>query len=156
VIVSSARQERILRATFIECLTARQIVPGVTECEGACRREGRRYASHASLSSGTTARNDAHVCCQLFPFLLLVYETHRVGRWIFDYGMNFSNYKFVGYEYLLMLVFVALQIIVGAAFLLGAWLGRHHDLYHQIENVLAGVGCSIGILVFDFVLQYAL
>jgi hypothetical protein len=97
-----------------------------------------------------------YVASYLFPFLLLVYETHRIGRWIFDYGMNFSNYKFMGYEYLLMLVFVALQIIVGAAFLLGAWLGRHHDLDHQIASVLAGVGCSIGILFFDFVLQYAL
>jgi uncharacterized membrane protein YadS len=62
----------------------------------------------------------------------------------------------MGYEYLLMLVFVALQIIVEVAFLLGAWLGRHHDLDHRIANVLAGVGCSIGILVFDFALQHAL
>ena len=97
-----------------------------------------------------------YVASYLFPFLLFVYETHRVGRWIFDYGMNFSNYKFMGYEYLLMLVFVALQIIVEVAFFLGAWLGRHHDLDHRIANVLAGVGCSIGILAFDFALQHAL
>jgi hypothetical protein len=32
-----------------------------------------------------------YVASYLFPFLLFVYETHRVGRWIFDYGMNFSN-----------------------------------------------------------------
>ena len=97
-----------------------------------------------------------YVASYLFPFLLFVYEAHRVGRWIFDYGMNFSNYKFMGYEYLLMLVFVALQIIVELAFLLGARMGRRHDLDHRIANVLAGVGCSIGILVFDLALQYVL
>lgn len=70
--------------------------------------------------------------------------------------MNFSSYGFMGYEYLLMLVFVALQIIVEVAFLLGAWLGRHHYLDHRIANVLAGAGCSSGILVFDFSLQHAL
>ncbi|WP_249362963.1 hypothetical protein [Burkholderia sp. 4M9327F10] len=84
-----------------------------------------------------------YVASYLFPFLLFAYETHRVGRWVFDYGMNFSNYKFMGYEYLLMLVFVALQIIVEVAFLLGAWLGRHHDLDHRITNVLAGVGVPL-------------
>lgn len=97
-----------------------------------------------------------YVASYLFPFLLFVYETHRVDRWVFDYGMNLSNYKFMGYEYLLMLVFVALQIIIEVAFLLGAWLGRHHDLDHRIANALAGVGWSIGILVFDFALQHAL
>ncbi|RZF30457.1 hypothetical protein EVC45_08235 [Paraburkholderia sp. UYCP14C] len=91
-----------------------------------------------------------YVASYLFPFLLFVYETHRVRRWIFDYGPNFSNHKFMGYEYLLMVVFVALQITVEVAFLLGAWLERHHDLDHRISNVLEGVGCSIGILVFDF------
>lgn len=70
--------------------------------------------------------------------------------------MNFSNYKFMGYEYLLMLVFAALQIIIEVAFLPAAWLRRHHDLEHRIANVLGGVGCSIGILVFDFSLQHAL
>jgi hypothetical protein len=52
--------------------------------------------------------------------------------------------------------FVALQIIVEVAFLPGAWFGRHHDLDRRISNVLAGVGCSIGILVLDFALQHAL
>jgi hypothetical protein len=27
----------------------------------------------------------------VFPILLLVYEIHRVGKWIFDYGINFAN-----------------------------------------------------------------
>jgi hypothetical protein len=97
-----------------------------------------------------------YVVSYLFPILLFVYEAHRVGRWIFDNGLHFSNYRFMGYEYLLMLVFVALQIIVEILFLLGAWLGRHHDFEHRMANALAGVGCSVGILIFDLALQYAL
>lgn len=27
-----------------------------------------------------------YVASYLFPFLKFVYKTHRVGRWIFDYG----------------------------------------------------------------------
>ena len=97
-----------------------------------------------------------YVVSYLFPLLLFVYEIHRVGRWIFDYGLRFSNYRFMSYEYLLMLVFVALQIIVELTFLLLAWLRRHHDFEHRIANALAGVGCSVGILIFDLALQYAL
>src|SRR5260370_35468876 len=92
-----------------------------------------------------------YVASYLFPFLLFVYETHRVGRWILDYGMNFSNYKFMGYEYLL--VFVALQIIVEGAFPLGIWVGRHNDLSHPITKLQAGSGDTIGTPVFSFALQ---
>ncbi|MFM0085211.1 hypothetical protein P0D72_41155 [Paraburkholderia sediminicola] len=91
-----------------------------------------------------------YVASYLLPFLSFVDQTRRVGRSIFDCGMNFSKYKFMGYEYLLMLVFVAHRIIIEVAFLLGAWLGRHHDPCHRISNVLAGVGCPTRILVFDF------
>jgi hypothetical protein len=122
----------------------------------AAEKGGDMQAIHHFRLELRHATVPTYVASYLFPFLLFAYETHRVGRWIFDYAMNFSNYKFMGYEYLLMLVFVALQIIVEVAFLLGAWLGRHHDLDHRITNVLAGVGCSIGILVFDFALQHAL
>jgi hypothetical protein len=96
-----------------------------------------------------------YVASYLFPCLLFAYEMHRVGRWIFDNGLHFANYKFMGYEFLLMLAFVALQIIVETVFLLGVRLGQHHDYEHRIANVVAGVGCSIGILAFDLVLQYA-
>lgn len=92
----------------------------------------------------------------LFPVLLLAYEIHRVGRWIFDFGLHFSNYRFMGYEFLLMLVYVALQIVAEAMFLLGAWLGGDPDFEHRLANLLAGVGCSVAILAFDFALQYAL
>ena len=34
-----------------------------------------------------------YVTSYLFPILLLVYEAHRVGRWIYDYGMNFANFS---------------------------------------------------------------
>jgi hypothetical protein len=97
-----------------------------------------------------------YVASYLFPILLLAYEAHRVGRWIFDYGMNFANYKFMGYEFLLMLVFVALQVVFEGIFLIGAWISRDHDFEHRVANVLAGLGCSLAILAFDAALQYAL
>ena len=97
-----------------------------------------------------------YVASYLFPVVLLVYEAHRVGRWIFDYGVNFANFRFMGYEFLLMLVFVALQACFGAVFLIGAWMSRDHDFEHRVANVLAGLGCSLVIIAFDLALQYAL
>jgi hypothetical protein len=97
-----------------------------------------------------------YVASYLFPILLLAYEAHRLGRWIFDYGMNFANFRFMGYEYLLMLVFVALQVAFAGIFLMGAWMSREHDFEHRVANVLAGLCCSLVILGFDAALQYAL
>lgn len=78
-------------------------------------------------------------------------------RWRTDWnGLRFASYRFMGYEYLLMLAFVALQVIVEAGFLLGVWLGRHHDFEHRIANALVGLGCSMGILIFDLALKYGL
>ena len=103
---------------------------------------------HASVST--------YVASYLFPILLLVYEGHRVGRWIFDYGMHFANFRFMGYEFLLMLVFVALQVAFGSIFLIGAWISRDHDFEHKIANLLAGLGCSLVVIGFDLALQYVL
>jgi hypothetical protein len=97
-----------------------------------------------------------YIASYLFPAVLLLYEVHRVGRWIFDYGMNFANFRFMGYEFLLMLVFVALQVCFGAVFLIGAWMSRDHDFEHRVANVLAGLGCSLVIIAIDLALQYAL
>jgi hypothetical protein len=93
----------------------------------AAEKGGDMQAMHYFRLELRHATMPMYVASYLFLFLLFVYETHRVGRWIFDYGTNFSNYKFMGYEYLLMLVFVALQIIVEVAFPLEAWFGPHHD-----------------------------
>lgn len=97
-----------------------------------------------------------YVASYLFPILLLAYEVHRVGRWIFDYGMHFANFRFMGYEFLLMLVFVALQVVFGSIFLIGAWINRDHDFEHKIANLLTGLGCSVVIIGFDLALQYVL
>ncbi|KAE8757258.1 MULTISPECIES: hypothetical protein [Paraburkholderia] len=97
-----------------------------------------------------------YVASYLFPILLLAYEVHRVGRWIFDYGMNFANFRFMGYEFLLMLVFVALQVVFEGIFLIGAWMSRDHDFEHRVANLLAGLGCSLVVIGFDLALQYAL
>lgn len=97
-----------------------------------------------------------YVASYVFPIILLVYEINRVGWWIHDYGMHFSNFKFMGYEFLLMLLFVALQAGIEGVFLLGAWTTRHHDFEHRIANVLTGLGCSLAIIGLDLALQYAL
>jgi hypothetical protein len=97
-----------------------------------------------------------YVVSYVFPILLLAYEAHRVGRWIYDYGMNFSNFRYMGYEFLLMLVFVGLQATVEVFFLIGAWVGRHPDLKHRVSNLLTGLGCSMVVIAFDLALQYAL
>ncbi|CAB3804727.1 hypothetical protein LMG28688_06058 [Paraburkholderia caffeinitolerans] len=90
----------------------------------------------------------------VFPILLLLYEIHRVGRWIYDYGMQFSNFRSMGYEFLLMLVFVGIQAVVGVIFLTGASIGRHHDFRHRVSNLLAGLSCSMAVIAFDLALQY--
>ncbi|MEM5329840.1 hypothetical protein VSR34_25045 [Paraburkholderia sp. JHI2823] len=97
-----------------------------------------------------------YVISYLFPILLLLYEIHRVGRWIYDYGLHFSNFRFMGYEFLLMLAFVGVQTIVAAIFLIGASIGRHHDFEHRVSNLLAGLSCSIVVIAFDLAMQYAL
>jgi hypothetical protein len=97
-----------------------------------------------------------YVTSYLFPILLLAYEAYRVGRWIYDYGMNFANFKYMGYEFLLMLTFVGLQILVEIVFLAGAGITKHPDFEHRVSNVLVGIGCSFVVLGFDLALQYAL
>ncbi|MFM0511665.1 hypothetical protein [Paraburkholderia sp. RL17-373-BIF-A] len=97
-----------------------------------------------------------YIASYVFPILLLAYEVHRVGRWILDYGMNFANFRFMAYEFLLMLAFVALQVVFEGIFLMGAWMSRNHDFEQRIANVLAGLGCSLVVIGFDLALQYAL
>ncbi|CAG9206191.1 hypothetical protein [Burkholderia vietnamiensis] len=92
----------------------------------------------------------------LFPALLFAYELLRVGQWIRDHGMQFGAFKQMGYEYLLMLLFVGLQIVVEAIFLLGAVMRRdHRDFEHRVPNVVLGIGCSIALLAIDLAIQLA-
>jgi hypothetical protein len=97
-----------------------------------------------------------YVASYLFPVLLLAYELYRVGHWIFDNGMNFANFRYMGYEFLLMLTFVGLQIVVEIVFLAVAGITRRPDFAHRVANVLAGIGCSLVVIGFDLALQYAL
>lgn len=92
----------------------------------------------------------------LFPALLFVYELLRVGQWIRDHGMQFVAFKQMGYEYLLMLLFVGLQIVVEAIFLLGAAMRKdHRDFEHRLPNVILGIGLSIALLAIDLAIQLA-
>ncbi|KVH69891.1 hypothetical protein WL40_12725 [Burkholderia ubonensis] len=91
----------------------------------------------------------------LFPALLFVYELLRVGQWIRDHGMHFAGFKGMGYEYLLMLLFVGLQIVIEALYLLGAAMRRDRDFEHRLPNVVLGIGCSIALLAIDLAIQLA-
>ncbi|MGZ2748566.1 hypothetical protein [Burkholderia stagnalis] len=91
----------------------------------------------------------------LFPAALFVYELLRVGQWIRDHGMHFAGFKGMGYEYLLMLLFVGAQIIVEAIFLLGAAMRKDRDFEHRLPNVMLGIGCSIALLAIDLAIQLA-
>jgi hypothetical protein len=96
-----------------------------------------------------------YVASYVFPLLLLTYEAYRVGYWIAAYGMNFTNFKQMGYEYLLMLAMFGVQIVMEALFLGIAWLRHHADLGHRLANLSLGLLCSFGVLAFDYLLQVA-
>ncbi|SPU82442.1 putative uncharacterized protein RBRH_00432 [Burkholderia cenocepacia] len=68
--------------------------------------------------------------------------------------MQFVAFKQMGYEYLLMLLFVGLQIVVEAIFLLGAAMRKdHRDFEHRLPNVILGIGLSIVLLAIDLAIQ---
>lgn len=91
----------------------------------------------------------------LFPLMFVVYEVYRVGYWIATYGFNFTMYKSMGYEYLLMLTVFGVQIVVETIFLLGAAASHHADLGHRLTNLALGIFCSFVVLAFDYMLQVA-
>jgi hypothetical protein len=96
-----------------------------------------------------------YVTSYLFPILLLAYEVYRVSYWVVHYGFNFTNFRSGGYEFLLMLAFVGLQIFVEIVFLASAAVTRHPDLKHRVANILAGIACSFVVIGLDLALQYA-
>ncbi len=144
------RPTRIVVGEFRNCLVPESIRDGET-CRGITMQA--THHLHIELRHATVP---TYVVSYLFPILLLLYEIHRVGRWIYDYGMHFSNFRYMGYEFLLMLVFVGVQAVVGVIFLLGASIGGHHDFEHRVSNLLTGLSCSMVVIAFDLALQYAL
>lgn len=107
---------------------------------------------HPELRHATTP---TYVASYLFPLIFVVYEVYRVGYWIAMYGVDFSNFKQMGYEYLLMLAMFAVQVVAEAGFLAIAWLNRHPDLEHRLTNLSLGLFCSLVVLAFDYGLQVA-
>ncbi len=91
----------------------------------------------------------------LFPMLFLMYEAYRVTYWIVLYGIHFTNFKQMGYDYLLMLAMFGVQIVVEALFFVIAWVSRHGDLGHRLANLTFGLFCSFVVLAFDYLLQVA-
>ena len=70
--------------------------------------------------------------------------------------MHFSNFRFMGYEFLRMFVLIGIQIVVAALFLIDVSIGRHHDFEHRVSDLLTGLSCSMVVIAFDLALQYAL
>ncbi len=91
----------------------------------------------------------------VFPLLFVVYEVYRVASWVAAFGWDFSNFKYQGYEYAVMLAVFAVQIVVEALFLTLAWLYRHADFEHRLANLAVGLLCSFVVLAFDYALQVA-
>lgn len=96
-----------------------------------------------------------YVVSYVFPLLLVVYEVYRVGYWIALHGVDFSNFKQMGYEFLLMLALFAVQVVAESAFLAIAWLSGRPDLEHRLTNLALGVFGSLLVLAFDYGLQIA-
>lgn len=97
-----------------------------------------------------------YVASYAFPLLFLLYEFYRVGYWIAVHGMDFTNFRQMGYEYLLMLAVFAVQIVVEAIFLGIAWVRHQADLGHRVANLSLGLLCTFAVLAFDYLLQVAL
>jgi hypothetical protein len=101
------------------------------------------------------ATKPTYIVSYLFPLLFVIYEIYRVGSWIAAFGMNFTNFNQMGYEYLLMLAMFGAQIAVETLFLIVAWLYRHADFEHRLTNLTLGLLCSCAVLGFDYLLQVA-
>lgn len=100
---------------------------------------------HATLST--------YVASYIFPILLAVYEVYRIAYWLVNYGLNLSVFKEMGYEFTLMLVLFATQIVVESCFLFLAWAGGHSDLGRRVPNIALGLLLSATVLACDFALQ---
>lgn len=95
-----------------------------------------------------------YVVSYLFPVLLAIYEIYRVGYWVSVHGMRFYAFGQAGFEFLLMLAFVAVQAVAAIVFVTVTWTARHPDFVHRLTNLALGLACSGAILAFDyFVLQ---
>jgi hypothetical protein len=88
-----------------------------------------------------------------FPMLLAIYEIYRVAYWISQQGFHLYGFNQMGYEFVIMLAFFALQLAVGSVFLAAAAAGPRPDLRHRVANVGLGLLCSAAVLIFDFLLQ---
>ena len=89
----------------------------------------------------------------LFPLLLAGYETYRVAYWVGQHGWHFAQLPQAGYEFTLMLIMFALQVILDGLFFVTAWVGRHPDVEHRLANLACGIVCSALVLAFDVMLQ---
>ncbi len=105
------------------------------------------HAFHPELRHATVP---TYVVSYLFPVLIVVYEIYRVGYWVAQRGMNFFGFNQTGYEYVLMLAFFAVQVVVSVVFLAFVWSTRHPDLEHRLTNLALGFGCSAAVLAYDY------
>ncbi|EIN01789.1 hypothetical protein WQE_07152 [Paraburkholderia hospita] len=94
-----------------------------------------------------------YVASYSFPILLADYEVYRIVYWLVNYGLNFSVFKAMGYEFTLMLMLFATQVVVESCFLFFGWAGRRPDLEHRVPNVILGLLLSTAVLACDFALQ---
>ncbi|MFX1674948.1 hypothetical protein PWR63_22310 [Paraburkholderia sp. A2WS-5] len=88
-----------------------------------------------------------------FPAILAIYEIYRVAWWISQHGWNLFGFNQAGFEFLIMLVLFAIQIVTQTIFLMASAAGPRPDLGHRLANIGLGLLCSAAVLMFDLLLQ---
>ena len=106
-----------------------------------------RHAFHPALRHATVP---TYVVSYLFPGLIALYEVYRVGYRVARRGMSFIAFSQTGYEYVLMLAFFAVQVVVGVVFLTFVSSTRHPDFEHRLTNLALGPACPVAVLAYDY------
>ena len=112
-------------------------------------------AGHHFLPELRHATVPTYIVSYIFPLTLAAYEIYRVVYWVVHHGWRFAELSQAGFEFTLMLVIFAMQIIIDALFFVVAWIGKHPDIEHRLSNMTLGVLCSAAVLAFDVWLQLA-
>jgi hypothetical protein len=105
------------------------------------------HAFHPELRHATAP---TYVVSYLFPALIAIYEIYRVGYWVSHHGMNFVTFGQAGYEYVLMLGMLAVQIFFNVVFMTFVWSRHHPDFEHRLTNLALGLACSVAVLAYDY------
>ncbi|WP_230953183.1 hypothetical protein [Burkholderia stagnalis] len=124
-------------------------------CTHVHRSEAIMHAGHHFLHELRHATMPTYFVSYVFPLLLVVYETYRIAYWVGRHGWNFAQLSQAGYEFTLMLIVFALQVMLDGVLFMAAWVSRHPDVEHRHANMMFGIVCSALVIAFDVALRAA-